>query len=214
MFFFFCFFRERLHRSNDGRRREKSSLSFFSVLSPLLPPPHFTGKGSRVGGFAADISRFYLQYHASAYAMPDSMFLHDPTALAAVVAPHLFTWLEGPVVVCVGREEGGGSGNGGGVAGEDAGPSSGAAAAAAAAAAAGDGKSPSGPPSGLGGLSNPLRGMTVIDQGEKRWAAQKNSTANAWVGRPPARVAVGCDSKGVVRLVLDRLTDAAVAGGG
>lgn len=56
--------------------------------------------------------------------------------------------------------------------------------------------------------------MTVIDQGEKRWAAQKNSTANAWVGRPPARVAVGCDSKGVVRLVLDRLTDAAVAGGG
>lgn len=109
--------------------------------------------------------------------MPDSMFLHDPTALAAVVAPHLFTWLEGPVVVCVGEEE-----------------------------------SQEG---GLGGCSNPLRGMTVIDQGEKRWAAQKNSAgANAWVGRPPARVATGCDSKGVVRLVLERLADAAVAGGG
>ena len=71
--------------------------------------------------------------------MPDSMFLHDPTALAAVVAPHLFSWLEGPVVVCVGggggaeeRERGGGG--------------------------SGDG--------GSGGFGNPLRGMTVIDQGE------------------------------------------------
>jgi inosine-uridine nucleoside N-ribohydrolase len=122
--------------------------------------------------------------------MPDSMFLHDPTALAAVVAPHLFTWLEGPVVVCVGKEESNNSSI------DENAPSS------------------SSPTSGLGGFSNPLRGMTVIDQGEKRWAAQKNSTANAWVGRPPARVATGCDSKGVVRLVLERLTDAAVAGGG
>ena len=103
------------------------------------------------------------------------------------------------MVVCVGKEEESknSSSSGGG---ENA-PSSSSSAAAAAT-------------SGLGGFSNPLRGMTVIDQGEKRWAAQKNSTANAWVGRPPARVATGCDSKGVVRLVLERLTDAAVAGGG
>ena len=207
-------------RLQKQREREKETHSF-SVLPPPPPPPHppptpyptppnqNTGKGSRVGGFAADISRFYLQYHAGAYAMPDSMFLHDPTALAAVVAPHLFSWLEGPVVVCVGGEEAGGSGvgGGGGGGGEDASSSSGAAAAA----GGGEGKNVG---SGLGGFSNPLRGMTVIDQGEKRWAAQKNSTANAWVGRPPARVAIGCDSRGVVRLVLDRLTDAAVAGGG
>lgn len=207
--FFGCFGSEKRFLQKTRTKKTHSFFSFSVLFPPFSLPPFFTGKGSRVGGFAADISRFYLQYHASAYAMPDSMFLHDPTALAAVVAPHLFTWLEGPVVVCVGREEGGqGAGSGGG-GGEDASSAS------AAAAAAGDGKNPSGPPpSGLGGLGNPLRGMTVIDQGEKRWAAQKNSTANAWVGRPPARVAVGCDSKGVVRLVLDRLTDAAVAGGG
>lgn len=167
--------------------KTKNSLPLFLFLSPSFSLFH-SGKGSRVGGFAADISRFYLAYHAGAYAMPDSMFLHDPTALAAVVAPHLFTWLEGPVVVCVGKEE---------VKKHDASSSS-----------------SNSSTEGLGGFSNPLRGMTVIDQGEKRWAAQKNSTANAWVGRPPARVAVGCDSKGVVRFVLDRLTDAAVAGGG
>ena len=189
LFHFSCFVL-REERERKGYRKKENSLSFSLFLLPSFSLfGTKTGKGSRVGGFAADISRFYLQYHAGAYAMPDSIFLHDPTALAAVVAPHLFTWFEGPVVVCVGKEE------------NDASASSG----------VGDGRSDS---SGLCGFSNPLRGMTVIDQGEKRWAAQKNSTANAWVGRPPARVAVGCDNKGVLRLVLDRLTDAAVAGGG
>ena len=200
--------RERFYTKGNGRSGGKKNSLLLSPCTPshpLTPPStnQHTGQGSRVGGFAADISRFYLQYHAGAYAMPDSMFLHDPTALAAVVAPHLFTWLEGPVVVCVGREEGA-SGSAGG--GEDASSSGGA--------ASGGGEAGGGLGLGLGGLGNPLRGMTVIDQGEKRWAAQKNSTSNAWVGRPPARVAVGCDSKAVVRLVLDRLTDAAVAGGG
>jgi len=173
--------RKRLQKKKKRTGKQNSRTHSLFILFSPIPRSNLTttGKGSRVGGFAADISRFYLQYHAGAYAMPDSMFLHDPTALAAVVAPHLFTWLEGPVVVCVGAEEREG-GNGG----------------------------------GLGGFANPLRGATVIDQGEKRWAAQKNSIGNAWVGRPPVRVATGCDSKGVVRLVLDRLTDAAVAGGG
>lgn len=107
-----------------------------------------------VGEFAADISRFYLAYHKHAYAM-DAMYLHDPTALAALVRPSLFTWAEGAVVVAT------------------------------------DGV---------------LKGATVIDQGEKVWAAQKNAATNPWVGRRPARVAVACDVEGVVKLVLERLS--------
>ena len=102
--------RKRLQKKKKRTGKQNSRThSLFTLFSPI-PRSNLTttGKGSRVGGFAADISRFYLQYHAGAYAMPDSMFLHDPTALAAVVAPHLFTWLEGPVVVCVGAEERGG----------------------------------------------------------------------------------------------------------
>jgi uridine nucleosidase len=107
-----------------------------------------------VGEFAAKISAFYLAYHKKAYAM-DAMYLHDPTALAALVAPSLFTWMEGAVVVAT------------------------------------DGV---------------LKGATVVDQGEKVWAAQKNAATNLWVGRRPARVATACDVDGVVRLVLDRLS--------
>lgn len=107
-----------------------------------------------VGEFAARISAFYLTYHQKAYSM-DAMYLHDPTALAALVAPSLFTWMEGTVVVAT------------------------------------DGV---------------LMGATVVDQGEKVWAAQKNAASNAWVGRRPARVAVACDVEGVVKLVLDRLS--------
>jgi len=111
------------------------------------------GTGGGPGAFASRISRFYLDYHRAAYAM-DAVFLHDPTALAALVDPALFTWTEGAVVV------------------------------------AGDGV---------------LAGATVIDQGEKVWAAQKNAATNPWVGRTPALVATQVDSEGVVALVLGLL---------
>lgn len=109
--------------------------------------------GGKAGAFAARVSKFYLQYHRAAYSM-DAVFLHDPTALAALIDPALFTWAEGAVVVA---------------------------------------------PDGV------LAGATVMDQGEKVWAAQKNAATNPWVGRTPALVATGVDSAGVVALVLGLL---------
>eukprot|EP00887_Chlorella_sp_A99_P002299 scaffold10.g2299.t1 len=49
----------------------------------------------RHGAFIHAISQFYLQ---DAYGM-EAIYLHDPTAVAAVVAPQLFKWEEGAVVV-------------------------------------------------------------------------------------------------------------------
>ncbi|KAG2502004.1 hypothetical protein HYH03_000500 [Edaphochlamys debaryana] len=55
------------------------------------------GRGPH-GSFVADISRFYLGYHREWYGM-DAIFLHDPTAMAAVLRPDLFEWRRGAVRV-------------------------------------------------------------------------------------------------------------------
>ncbi|KAK9815788.1 hypothetical protein WJX72_009484 [[Myrmecia] bisecta] len=52
----------------------------------------------RFGSFLASITRFYLDYHRESYGM-DAVYVHDPTALAAVLDPSLFTWQQGAVCV-------------------------------------------------------------------------------------------------------------------
>lgn len=54
----------------------------------------------RFGSFLGQISKFYLQYHTLSYGM-DAIFVHDPTALAAVLHPELFEWEEGQICVVV-----------------------------------------------------------------------------------------------------------------
>ena len=51
-----------------------------------------------VGAWAERASRFYSAYHHKAYGM-DGVYVHDPAALVGVLAPDLFTWREGAVVV-------------------------------------------------------------------------------------------------------------------
>jgi uridine nucleosidase len=55
------------------------------------------GKGKH-GTFLHDITQFYLGYHKRMYDM-DSVFVHDASALAAVIKPELFEWYEGKVLV-------------------------------------------------------------------------------------------------------------------
>jgi len=54
-----------------------------------------------IAQFLAGAVSFYMGYHASSYGL-QGMFLHDPAALVAVLAPHLFTWGSGAVVVTTG----------------------------------------------------------------------------------------------------------------
>lgn len=61
--------------------------------------------GSDAGGFVADISQFYMSYHAR-YGIT-GFYLHDSSAVAYLVAPDLFTTRSGPVrVVTTGIAEG------------------------------------------------------------------------------------------------------------
>ena len=59
------------------------------------------GEAQAIAQFLARAVSFYMSYHKSAYGL-DGMFLHDPAAFVAVLAPHLFTWGSGPVVVTTG----------------------------------------------------------------------------------------------------------------
>ncbi|KAK9800239.1 hypothetical protein WJX73_004601 [Symbiochloris irregularis] len=43
------------------------------------------------GSFLASITHFYLEYHRRVMGI-DAVYLHDPTAFAAVILPDLFTW--------------------------------------------------------------------------------------------------------------------------
>ncbi|EIE27835.1 hypothetical protein COCSUDRAFT_83455 [Coccomyxa subellipsoidea C-169] len=52
----------------------------------------------RFGTFLSEITAFYLKYHKDSYDM-DSVYVHDPSALAAVLQPALFTWRFGQVRV-------------------------------------------------------------------------------------------------------------------
>lgn len=54
----------------------------------------------RFGDFLQSISVFYLKYHTESYGM-DAIYVHDPTAMAAVLAPELFGWEEGQMCVVV-----------------------------------------------------------------------------------------------------------------
>ncbi|WP_028021521.1 nucleoside hydrolase [Enterovibrio calviensis] len=59
-----------------------------------------------VGEFMWDISRFYLDFYKSRMDV-DGCFVHDPSAIAYVIDPSLFTLREGPIrVVCDGPAEG------------------------------------------------------------------------------------------------------------
>ena len=55
------------------------------------------GRGKH-GTFLHSITQFYLQYHRTMYGM-EAVFVHDAAALAAVIAPELFEWRDGKVVV-------------------------------------------------------------------------------------------------------------------
>lgn len=72
------------------------SRSAFTAWADAIPAP-----GRPIADFLASAVSFYMQYHHSAYGH-DGMFLHDPAALVAVLAPDLFTWGRGAVVVDTG----------------------------------------------------------------------------------------------------------------
>ncbi|PSC71961.1 putative uridine nucleosidase 2 [Micractinium conductrix] len=55
------------------------------------------GRGAH-GTFLRDITQFYLDYHRGVYGM-EAVYMHDATALAAVVRPDLFEWHAGAVLV-------------------------------------------------------------------------------------------------------------------
>lgn len=55
------------------------------------------GRG-RHGTFLRSITQFYLDYHRRVYGMA-GVYVHDATALAAVVRPELFEWHKGAVLV-------------------------------------------------------------------------------------------------------------------
>ncbi|GLC44745.1 hypothetical protein PLESTB_000969200 [Pleodorina starrii] len=60
----------------------------------------------KYGSFVYDISQFYLNFHRKWYDM-DALYLHDPTAMAAVLRPDLFEWRAGAVrVACEGVTKG------------------------------------------------------------------------------------------------------------
>eukprot|EP00270_Netrium_digitus_P004428 TRINITY_DN1552_c0_g1_i1.p1 TRINITY_DN1552_c0_g1~~TRINITY_DN1552_c0_g1_i1.p1 ORF type:complete len:350 (+),score=97.20 TRINITY_DN1552_c0_g1_i1:38-1087(+) len=51
--------------------------------------------------YVAKAAQFYLQYHKDSYGI-GGVYIHDPAVMAAVVAPSLFTYAEGPVRVQTG----------------------------------------------------------------------------------------------------------------
>ncbi|CAG9464646.1 unnamed protein product [Pedinophyceae sp. YPF-701] len=56
------------------------------------------GRGEGVGTLVNDIAQFYLDYHV--YSVGEhKVFLHDPTALMAVLHPEWFKWTNGGVIV-------------------------------------------------------------------------------------------------------------------
>jgi inosine-uridine nucleoside N-ribohydrolase len=52
----------------------------------------------RFSAYTWSICQFYKAYHQRSVGL-DGIFLHDPTALVAVLAPHLFGWNDGAVRV-------------------------------------------------------------------------------------------------------------------
>ncbi|PNW82034.1 hypothetical protein CHLRE_06g271050v5 [Chlamydomonas reinhardtii] len=55
------------------------------------------GRG-KYGTFVRDISQFYLGFHREWHDV-DAIYLHDPTAMVAVLRPELFSWQRGAVRV-------------------------------------------------------------------------------------------------------------------
>ena len=55
-------------------------------------------KGSRTGDFIFDISRFYREFHRQVGVL-DGIHTHDPSAIAYVIDPTLFTTRQGPIRV-------------------------------------------------------------------------------------------------------------------
>lgn len=59
-------------------------------------------RGSRTGAFIDDIARFYLEFHQKAHDIY-AAYTHDPSAIAYLVDPTLFTLQRGPIrVLCEG----------------------------------------------------------------------------------------------------------------
>ncbi|GAB4453973.1 MAG: nucleoside hydrolase [Anaerolineae bacterium] len=54
--------------------------------------------GTKTGRYIYDISRFYRQFHFDTYGM-EGIHTHDPSAIAYVIDPGLFTTVRGPVRV-------------------------------------------------------------------------------------------------------------------
>jgi uridine nucleosidase len=56
--------------------------------------------GGRFCEYSWSICQFYKSYHLRAMGM-DGIYLHDPTAFIAVIAPELFQWSTGSIRVAV-----------------------------------------------------------------------------------------------------------------
>jgi uridine nucleosidase len=67
----------------------------------VMSGPHLDAlrdAGGRFSSYCWSICQFYKAYHARSVGL-DGIYLHDPTALAAVLAPQHFGWAEGRVRV-------------------------------------------------------------------------------------------------------------------
>lgn len=73
---------------------------------PCSPPSDAGHCAGRFSAYTWAICQFYKAYHVRSVGL-DGIFLHDPTALAAVLAPELFGWNDGAVrVSCDGLARG------------------------------------------------------------------------------------------------------------
>lgn len=69
------------------------------TMKTVMSDDYFTSlKGTRLTDFIYDISRFYQQYHTQTYGL-HGCHTHDPSAVAHLIDPTLFTTRRGPVRV-------------------------------------------------------------------------------------------------------------------
>jgi inosine-uridine nucleoside N-ribohydrolase len=90
------------------RLRAACLCRWLSVRARVPPAAAADGRrcAGKYGAYCWSICQFYKAYHARTVGL-DGIFLHDPTALAAVLAPQAFGWTDGAVrVACDGLSRG------------------------------------------------------------------------------------------------------------
>ena len=68
------------------------------LASSHSPSPCPAPAAGRFGSYVWSICQFYKSYHMRVMGV-DGIYLHDPTAYVAAIAPELFTWTDGAVRV-------------------------------------------------------------------------------------------------------------------